>query len=242
MTFFVEVAAGSILDTFEVNLMDGQVIAGAKLVELADPYLIRGDKEGLATALQSAWSPECLELLLETGDDLVVEVAAICLGLIGQMAFGQPIAGLLHHAHPRIVAAAEDALWSIWFRDGGSLGCSVLSRISSAIEGHETENAEQMLTELIRVMPAYGEAYHQRGQVHFLNEAYTEALRDARRAFELNPLHFGALAQQGHALSATGHGSEAIKIYRQVLQLHPRMAGIRECISCLRAKAVLAEA
>lgn len=222
--------------------MDGQVIAGTKLVELADPYLIRSDKDGLAAALRSSWSPECLELLLETGDDLVVEVAAICLGLIGQMTSCPPIAGLLHHVHPRVVSAAEDALWSLWFRDGGSLGCSVLSRISSAIEMHETENAEQMLTELIRVMPAYGEAYHQRSQVHFLKDAYTEALRDARRAFELNPLHFGALAQQGHALSATGHGAMAIKIYRQVLQLHPQMAGIRDCISSLRAKAVLAEA
>ncbi|MBN2562520.1 MAG: tetratricopeptide repeat protein [Phycisphaerae bacterium] len=220
-------------------LMDGQYVAGRRLVDMARPYLDEGDRDGLARRLKTDWSPDCLTLLLSSDDVEVVEIAVTGLGLIGDMVVCPVVAKLLHHENPSVVASAEDALWSIWFRVGGALGQAVLCRIAESIQSGESENVVAMLTEVIRVQPSYAEAYHQRSQAYYLDNAFDHALRDARRAFELNPWHFGALANQAHALAALGHLREALQAYRKVLQLHPQMPGIRLSIRHLRDRLAL---
>lgn len=214
--------------------MDERQIAGRRLVQFARPYLDQGDRDSLARCLAEHWSAEPLALLLDCEDADVVEVAAAGLGLIGDMSACPSLARLLHHDRASTVEAAEDALWLIWFRAGGKVGQAVLSRIARAINAHETENIVLMLTELIRAQPAYAEAYHQRSQAYYLRDSLNNALRDARRACELNPWHFGALANQAHALVGLGRSQEALKAYQAALRLHPRMYGIRDAIRHLR--------
>jgi tetratricopeptide (TPR) repeat protein len=226
----------------EASLMDEQLVVGRRLLDLADPYLSRGDKDGLAGRIEEDWSPECLRLLLGSADVDVVQTAATCLGLIGHNPSAPAIAELLHHDDPAVVSAAENALWSIWLRAGGPMAQAVLSRIAGSISGGETENIVPMLTELIRAYPGYAEAYHQRSQAHYLQNSYHLAFRDARRAFQINPLHFGALANQAHALVGLGQLPEALKIYRQVLRLHPTMPAIREAIGHIRRRLLPIEA
>ena len=222
--------------------MDEQRAAGRSLFELAQPYLRSGDKDGLARRLSEAWSGECLRMLLEDDDADVARTAATCLGIVGDGDSGQAIARLLHHETPPVVEAAEDALWSLWFREGGPMARAVLMRIARAIEAHDTECVVPLLTELIRAYPNYSEAYHQRSQAYFLESAYEPALRDARRAFKLNPLHFGALANQAHIHVALGRHQDALRLYRQVLRIHPRFGGIRDAIHQLREHLTLAQA
>ena len=196
----------------------------------------RQDRPGLARALEGAWSPECLALLLEDADWTVVRAAAVCLSLVGDMKSAPGLARLLSYDDPVVVEAAEDALWSIWFRAEGPLPQEVLNRIAQSIRQGETENVVAMLSELIHVKKSFAEAYHQRSQAHYLRGSYDEALRDARRAFELNPLHFGALANIAHGLAAMGQYDEALKTYRQVLALHPHMPGIQSSIRQIRER------
>jgi tetratricopeptide (TPR) repeat protein len=222
--------------------MDEQVAAGRRLAELARSYIDRDDKAGLARRLEADWSSDCLALLLGDDDAGVVELAALGLGLIGDMSCCPRLAQSLHHEDQAVVLATEDALWSIWFRAGGCMGQAALTRIAEAIKAGTTENVVPMLTELIRTLPTYAEAHHQRSQAYYLEGVYALVLRDARRAFELNPWHFGALANQAHALSALGRMQEALRVYRQVLELHPRMPGVRESIRRLRERLALVEA
>jgi tetratricopeptide (TPR) repeat protein len=216
--------------------MDEQNVAGRRLVELARPYLERGDRDGLARRLAADWSPDCLVLLLGIEDEQAVEVAAVGLGLIGNMAACPSVARLLHHRRPSIVEAAEEALWSIWFLAGGPRAQAVLSRIALSVERQETENTVLLLSNLIRSHPSYAEAYHQRSQVYYLQGSFDASLRDAESAFELNAWHFGALANQAHALGSLGRFQDALRTYRAVLRLHPRMAGIRQAIHHLRER------
>lgn len=216
--------------------MDELHIVGTRLVKLARPYLDRGDRDGLAGHLTESWSPECLALLLDSEDDDIVEVATSCLGLIGDMPVCDPLARLLHHPSETIGNAAEDALWAVWFRAGGRLAQSVLTRIARAIEAGESENAVSMLTELVRSHPTYAEAYHQRSQAHYLEDRFDATMRDAQRAIKLNPWHFGAMANRAHALVGLGRMQDALIAYRRVLTLHPRMAGIRTAIRHLRRR------
>jgi tetratricopeptide (TPR) repeat protein len=215
-------------------MSDSTEAAGGCLIALARPYLDRGDKDGLARELCERWTSACLVLLLHSENVNVVETAAICLGLIGEPSDARPLAALLHHSDLAVVAAAEDALWSIGFRANGVVAQGVLSRIARTISAGETENVVTMLTELINTYPRYAEAHHQRSQAHYLKNDYERALRDAVRAFELSPTHFGALAMQGNALAAMERYHEALERYRQVLHIHPRMPGIRNAIQHLR--------
>ncbi len=216
--------------------MDEQHIVGTRLVAFARPYLDRGDREGLAERLTESWSSECLALLLGSQDDDIVEVATSSLALIADMPACAPLARLLHHPSETIGNAAEDALWAIWFRAGGRLAQSVLTRIARTIEAGESENAVSMLTELLRSHPKYAEAYHQRSQAHYLEDRFDATMRDAQRAIKLNPWHFGAMANRAHALVGLGRMQDALNAYRKVLTLHPRMPGIRTAIRHLRRR------
>lgn len=214
--------------------MDEQLAAGFRLLTQARPFLDKGDIDGLAAKLTASWSPECLALLLDGDDVEVVETAVVCIGLVGDMSHVRPLAALLHHDRMTVVTAAEDALWSIWFRDGGMLANAVLRRIATSVESGETENVIPLLTEVIRAHPDFAEPYHQRSQIHYLQNNYPAALRDARRASELNPFHFGAMANQGHAHAALGHYQEAMECYHRALHLHPRFPGIRSTMHEVR--------
>jgi tetratricopeptide (TPR) repeat protein len=223
---------------FQGFFMDEQKYAGQRLVQLAGPFLDRNDRVGLAAALEGCWSAECLALLLDDADWTVVRSAAVSLGVVGGVGAGPALTRLLGHIEPDVVEAAEDALWSIWFRAKGPLPQAVLARIAQDIRRGMTENVVPMLTELIRAEPRFAEAHHQRSQAHYLRGAYDEALRDARRAFELNPLHFGALAIIAHCCVELGRIPEALEAYREVLALHPNLTGIRSAIREVRQRLI----
>jgi tetratricopeptide (TPR) repeat protein len=220
----------------DTHLKDEDRVAARQLLRLAGPYLRRRDHDGLAARLSEGWSPECLTLLLESDESDVVETALICLGLFSDTTVAPAIARCLHHVDQLVASAAENALWSIWFRAGGPMAQAALARIARSIKAGETENVVSMLTELIRAYPNYAEAHHQRSQAYYLQGAYDFALRDARRAVALNPLHFGAQANEAHALAALGRSREALDAYRAAFRLHPTMPGIREAIDHLRER------
>lgn len=216
--------------------MDEQQAAAHCLIKLARPFIIKQDRDGLVEKLREAWSADCLKLFLTSPDIEVVKTAAYCLGLIGTMDDSEALIELLGDDQPLIADTAEDALWSIWFRAGGPIAQAVLYRISRSIDDGEADSAAPMLTELIRSYPNFAEAHHQRGQAHYLNGEYPSALRDARRATELNPCHFAAFALLGHAHSGLGRYDDALHAYREALRIYPRMAGVRDSLQQVRSR------
>jgi len=222
--------------------MNERQAAGRYLVEMVESYQPCGDRESLAAGLRSAWTPDCLCLLLSSDDPEVARCAALSVGLIGDARCGPALAELLYSEDEQVVEAAEDALWSIWLKAGGPRARNALLEAAHAIVEGDSDAVLPILSDLIDRYPGYAEAYHQRSQVYYLSGRYEATLRDAQQAFRMNPLHYGALANQGHALAALGRHAEALNIYRQVLRLNPRMAGIRESIECLRGRLAPAEA
>ena len=220
--------------------MDEPHFAGRRLVDLIESYQDRGNRDELAERLREQWSPPCLVLLLDEPQPAIVAAAAVALGLIGRGSDAPRLARLLHHAEDAVVRAAEDALWCLWFREGGSIGCAVLTRIAGSIEEQDTENVIPLLTDLIRTQPGYAEAHHQRCQAYYLEGDYQQSMRDARRAVSLNPLHFGALATQAHCCVALDRFPEAMRLYDDVLRIHPNMTGIRRNVRALRDRLALA--
>jgi len=221
-------------------VMDEPQIAGRRLAADCDPYLQRGDMDGMAAMLVERWSEQRIAELLASRDTEVLRTAVRALGAIGRMTACPLLAPVLRHHSAEIRAAAEDALWSVWFRAGGRTAQAVLHRIAQSIRDGDLHAVPLMLTELIRTYPAYAEAHHQRSQAYYLTSAYEQAVRDAARAVALNPWHFAARAVHAHGLAGLGRYHEALRSYQEVLRLHPFMNGIRESIQGVRRKLALA--
>lgn len=213
--------------------MDEQGIAAQKLVELARPYLREGDRAGFAAAIEGTWSADCLLLLLGSDDVEVVQAATIALGLVGDMSICPVLIDVLRHDDGGLVSDGEDALWSIWFRAAGPVAQGVLTRIAPLIHEEEIDSVVPLLTTLIKSFPAFAEAYHQRSQAQYLLGRYEAALRDAKRAIDMNPVHFGAMANMANCLVALGRYEEALETYERVLAIHPRMPDIGVAIDQL---------
>jgi tetratricopeptide (TPR) repeat protein len=209
-------------------------MVGWRLLKLVGEYAAPLDRDGLAVRLEEEWSPECLVLLLSENDLQITEAAIRALGLIGDESHSKKLAEFLHHDEPQIISAAEEALLYLGFRAAGEIPQKILTRIIASIKDEDSENAIELLTELIRKHPRYAEAYHQRSHAFCMQNDYDRALKDAKRCVELSPYHFNAMAVRGHCLAAMHQYAEALKIYRQVNQLHPTMTGIDECIEQAR--------
>ncbi len=220
--------------------MDEPRMAERRLVAECGPYLQLADMDGMAAMLMESWSERRIAELLGSDDREVILTAARALGAIGRMTACPSLVQVLRHDSPEIRSAAEDALWSIWFRASGRTAQAVLHRIAQSIREGDLNAVPLMLTELIRSYPAYAEAHHQRSQAYYLTCAYEQAIRDAARAVALNPWHFAAWAVHAHGLAALGRYHEALRSYREVLRLNPWMNGIRESIQGVRQKLALA--
>lgn len=208
---------------------------GQELLAQTLGSLRRRDRAALLNRLQQDWPVEHLVDLLDSDDDNVVKVAATCLGLVGSAAESTRLARLLHHDDSVVVSMADHALWQIWFRQGSFKACRALCRAVESIEKDRYQTALNLLNTIIRQCPTFAEAYHQRAIVLQLLERYDPAIADCRRAVELDPTHFGALAIMGHALCQAGRYAQALQTYRAVLQIHPRMENIRQSIRRVRA-------
>lgn len=208
--------------------MDGLPHVAENLCALADRFIGRGDLAGLETVLRARWSPECLVPLLNDFQVDVVRTAATSLGLIGEMPHCEPLAALLHHEERAIIDTVENALWSIWFRQGGPDGLRSLRMAANLVERRLPERALNILDALIVRDSRFAEAHHQRSIARCLCDQYPAALGDARRAVRLNPVHFAAWAGQGNCLTHLGRYAEAHECYGEALRIHPRLDIVRE--------------
>ena len=89
---------------------------GREFVRQVRPFLERCDAEALARYLRRDWPNERLCSLLGCGHDDAVNVAVVCLSLMGTMADTHAVAALLQDGDAETARLAEHALWSIWFQ------------------------------------------------------------------------------------------------------------------------------
>jgi tetratricopeptide (TPR) repeat protein len=144
------------------------------------------------------------------------------------------LASLLHHDDPRVVDAAEQALWRLWFASGPTTVQSDLYRAMLHLQAERWPEALADLDAVLAVEPGYAEAWNQRAIAHYFAGDYCRSVCDCRRALMLNPYHFGAMAGMGHCFAQLGRFEDAMECYHRALQIHPRMEGVRQTIREIR--------
>jgi tetratricopeptide (TPR) repeat protein len=82
----------------------------------------------------------------------------------------------------------------------------------------------------VELSPDYAEGWSRRAYVYYLQSDYDRAAGDLRRALALEPNHFKALDGLARILRESGQKKSALKVYEQLLRIHPFMPGAKEAV------------
>jgi tetratricopeptide (TPR) repeat protein len=207
---------------------------GAKLVDGFQSFIKCDDEAGLRHHLKAAWSLGDLTSLLHHEDGHVRRIAAACLGARGGRGAVLPLVAALRDDDPVLAAAAEDALWRLWFTAAGNAARGKLMRSVQLIEQGRFDAVIATLDDLIEREPEFAEAYHQRGTARYLRGDLLAAIADYKHAVRLEPCHFGALAGLARAHADLGQDVEALAAYEKSLYVHPRLSCVPQAVRTLR--------
>jgi tetratricopeptide (TPR) repeat protein len=127
----------------------------------------------------------------------------------------------LKHPDEATRQEATDELWRVWFQQKGIHGTRQLMKSQTLLQAGEFEEAEALLSSLIRDQPDFAEAWNRRAVLYFTQQRYWDAIADCQRVIELVPYHFGALHGLGLCHAALGNYSPAIQAFRQALEVQP---------------------
>lgn len=118
-------------------------------------------------------------------------------------------------------ALARKTLWSLWFNEAGYEVNQRMIQASLAAEHHHTQQAFEILDDVISRNPRFAEGWNQRAFLYWQLHNYQKSVADCREVVRLNPCHFGAwngLAMCQFHLGEYGAARESIRI---VLLLDP---------------------
>lgn len=202
------------------------------------PLLEARDLEGLLCLLKRKYTPEQITSLLARGPcPDARKVAALALSLVGGECCIPALVERLRDRDPTTNQMAEHALWSVWFRGGGSPAANAeLARGTDCLSDRRFACAHKHFARAIELNPGFAEAYNQRAIAYYLQENYEASEADCRRAVELMPCHFGAWAGLGHCCAHLGRLDEALEAYEKALAINPHLDCIQQAVRELRGR------
>ncbi len=116
---------------------------------------------------------------------------------------------------------ATRKIWRIWFQQKGIYGLEKIEHSQKLLDAKKITEAEAVLTELISTQPDFAEAWNRRAFLYYSIGEHQKSLLDCQKVLHLNPVHFGALHGMGLCYAAMGNYVEAIKAFRNALQIQP---------------------
>jgi Tfp pilus assembly protein PilF len=105
-----------------------------------------------------------------------------------------------------------------------------MERSSKAVAEKKNELALKLLDSVVELAPDFTEAWNRRAFVYFMQNDVDRALGDLRRALALDPNHFKALDGLAQILREIGQKKAALKAFKQLIEVHPYWAGVKQAI------------
>ena len=207
-----------------------------EFLAVARPALEHGDPQLVAEAFAQRWAPAELAPLVQHPDVIVRRVAAMALGLVGDLSVAGPLARALHDIDDQVYQYAHDSLWSIWFRASRPCAAQPFEAGIAHMEAGRYTAATQSFTDAIEVDPDFAEAYNQRAMARFFRSRHIAAVRDCRRTLACVPCHFGAWCGMGHCYAEMGDLKHALRCYRKAVKINPRLHEIAETADQIKSR------
>lgn len=115
----------------------------------------------------------------------------------------------------------EYQIWEFWLRNADVTSRTLVMDAMTMRSSQNYDHAMKLLNSAIRIKPDYAEAYNQRSFIYFLQNDLEKSLKDSRRALELEPKHFGALAGQAQIFLRQGRVKLMQAALRRAVKIHP---------------------
>lgn len=123
-----------------------------------------------------------------------------------------------------LVAAAID---KIWMKSGSDTVDLLMSRAGRLVQEESLDLALDILDSVVEIAPDYPEAWNRRATIFFLKRDFRRSLDDLRNVLALEPRHFRAINGLGLIMQELGDKEAALKAFRQVLRVYPRLSDTR---------------
>jgi hypothetical protein len=225
-TFLVLALAGSLVSVLhaDAGAQSGESQAGDQ-PSLSAPPLPGGGENGPA-------SNEGAKTGREPGPGGASPEAGSALGLYpDELDFSRPgqRAKVLDQLYGALARAKTDtdgraigeAIEEIWRMSGSDTIDLLLSRADSFVKLSDLDMAAQVLDSVVELAPDDAEGWYQRAMVHVMQNDYTHALADLKRALEIDPQHYQALNDLGVVLIQMGDKKGALEAFRNALKVNP---------------------
>lgn len=120
-----------------------------------------------------------------------------------------------------------------WSKSGSPAMDLLLQRGREALVAGNTQEAIEHFTALIDHAPEFAEGWNGRATAFYQAGLIGPSIADIGHVLTLNPRHFGALTGLAAIQEQLGNETEALKIYRAVLTIHPHLTDVSKAIERL---------
>lgn len=223
--------------TYNSLLMNGDT---ALFMECLRPGLAKACPTTVAQILSERWNLPQICRLLTHREASVRSIAAISLGLVGDLSCVKALAGLLHDADDQVAKLAENSLWAIWFRSGEPQAVAPFRDGLAFFHEERYKQAVNCFHEAVACDPNFAEAWHQCGIAHFFMGEYHQAIDASQQVIQIMPLHFAAISTIGHSYAQLDCFDKALLHYQWALRIHPRLQAIAKAAKQIKQKLVTA--
>lgn len=238
MRFFADIVAGLCAGTLLSSAVGAQVLPPLDVSALAsrDRVLSREDTSAQFTPIQSQPSPQQRPPAADRRDSRAMGNAWPKTPEEIPKTLDNLLAHLATEGDPARASAIAGSIEKLWRLEGGDTVNLLIDRASTFAAGDDEHKALRLLDAAVDLAPDYAEAWIRRAYVHYVMDNTRAALGDLRRALALEPNHFRALDLLGKILSDLGESQAALKVYDQLLDIYPSIAGAQDAAQQLRKK------
>lgn len=131
------------------------------------------------------------------------------------------------------IAQTIEGLWFLSYSDTVSV---LMERSINALTEKNGTMALEFLDAVVELAPDYAEGWHRRAVAYYVNNDYTRALGDLRRALALEPNNYKALDGLATILRELGRDKQALEAYRRLVAVHPYFEGAKDAMNELKRK------
>jgi tetratricopeptide (TPR) repeat protein len=131
------------------------------------------------------------------------------------------------------IAGAIERLWLVSGSDTADL---LMRRALTAENAKKYRVGTQILGAIVQIAPDWAEAWNELAISSVRAKNQDAAMIDIAHALAVEPRHFGAMTGFGLILMQSGDDAGALRVFRRVLELYPRLDPVRTWVDRLTIK------
>ena len=121
----------------------------------------------------------------------------------------------------------------LWLQSGSDTADLLTTRAVAAMDAKDYATADDLLSKVVQLRPAWAEGWNKLATVHFLEDQDSASMSDIGHVLAIEPRHFGALSGMGFILHRNGDDKAALTVLRRAAAINPQNKDIKGLIEQL---------